>query len=214
MASGISALAILAVFSSLSVNLMLQLGIGLRELAMVEKFSHTENAAYTEISDKKGFWVELGILFITILFLWLVFSFLRSVLPMGLLEYMLLFPASTLLFSALERLAYHFTLIKTIHREKMSVYNNAFTGGALAGAALFITLNIAGGLLEAFVLSLGFIIGITLAITIVGEIRRRSELEAVPRFLRGGPLALIAMGLLSLVFSSAALMFFEVLGAH
>ena len=133
---------------------------------------------------------------------------------MGLLEYMLLFPASSLLVRALERLAYHFTLIKTIHQEKMSVFNNVYTGGALAGAALFITLNVAGSLLEAFVLSLGFIIGITLAITIVGEIRRRSELEAVPRFLRGGPLALIAMGLLSLVFSSAALMFFEVLGAH
>jgi hypothetical protein len=36
-------------------------------------------------------------------------------------------------------------------------------------------------------------------------------MEAVPRWLRGGPLALIAMGLLSLVFSSGALMLFGVL---
>ena len=213
MAASVSALAILAVFSSLSMNLMLQFGIGLRELVMVEKFSQTENAGHAEITDKKRFWKGLGILFITILFLWLIFSFVRSVLPMGLLEYMLIFPASSLLFSALEQLANRFAFIKTTQQEKIFIFENAFTGGALAGAALFITLNVAGGLAEAFVLSFGFVIGIVLAITIIGEIRRRSELEAVPRFLRGGPLALVAMGLLSLIFSSAALMFFEVLGA-
>jgi electron transport complex protein RnfA len=85
--------------------------------------------------------------------------------------------------------------------------------GALASAALFITLNVAGGFLEAVILALFFSAGIALAVLIINEIRLRSEMEAVPQFLRGSPLILIAMGLLSMIFSSAALMLYRVLGA-
>jgi electron transport complex protein RnfA len=87
----------------------------------------------------------------------------------------------------------------------------AFCDG-LAGAALFITLNTASGFIEALVLSFGFVLGVLLAFLILGEIRRRSTMEWVPFFLRGNPLMLISLGLLSMIFSSAALVFFRVLG--
>ena len=63
------------------------------------------------------------------------------------------------------------------------------------------------------ILSAGYAAGIALAIKIISEIRLRSEMEAVPKSLQGSPLVLIAMGLLSLVFSAAALMLYQVLGA-
>jgi electron transport complex protein RnfA len=132
------------------------------------------------------------------------------VLPFGLLEYIFLFPLCYLVFSAYTYLINRFIFTKPSgHENKDSI----FTGSMLSGTALFIMLNIAGNLAEAAVISLGFVLGIVLAVVIVGEIRRRSAMEAVPRFLRGGPLVLIAMGLLSLIFSSTALMFYEVLGA-
>jgi Na+-translocating ferredoxin:NAD+ oxidoreductase RnfA subunit len=54
-------------------------------------------------------------------------------------------------------------------------------------------------------------LGIGVVLIITGEIRRRSVMEAVPPLFRNGPLALIAMGLLSLIFSSAAMMLYKVL---
>ncbi|MDR1858017.1 MAG: hypothetical protein LBQ69_00945 [Treponema sp.] len=213
MAEGFSRLVMLAVFSGLSMNLVLQFGLGLKELAMAENTGCAGDGGIAETAGKKWFLAGLGILFVTVLLLWLLFSFFRYILPLGLLEYFLLFPASVLAFSALEFLAHQFALKKNARQEIAFAFGNTFTGGALAGAALFVTLNVADRLGEAAVLSLGFTCGIALAVGIVGEIRRRSQMEAVPRHLRGGPLALVAMGLLSLIFSSAALMFFEVLGA-
>ena len=205
MAAGASTLAMMAVFSGLSMNLVLQFGLGLKELVAEE---HSEAA---KKAGTKVVLAGLGILFLSIVFLWLFFSLFRS-LPVGLVEYMLLFPASYLLFSALEYLANRFAAIQSI--KDIFVFWNVLRSTALVTAALFITLNVAGTLAEAAVLSLGFTAGVALAVAIAGEIRRRSQMEAVPRFLRGGPLALVSLGLLSLVFSSTALMFFEVLGAR
>jgi electron transport complex protein RnfA len=112
----------------------------------------------------------------------------------------------------IEYLSNRFVLLHPV--KDIFIFWNIFRSSALVTAALFVTLSIAGGLAEAIVLSFGFTSGIALALAIAGEIRRRSEMEAVPRFLRGGPLVLVTLGLLSLVFTSAALMFFEVLGAN
>ena len=206
MASSAAWLGMLSVFSGLSMNLIIQFGLGMKEITRAEISGGAEKPGFTA-ANKTGYFIGLGIFFITIILLWLIFSFIRSVLPLGLLEYVLLFPTCFLVFSLLEYLIYCFILLKPVDAD------SAFTGSALCGTALFIMLGIAGSLIEAVVLSLGFALGMVLALAIVGEIRRRSEMEAVPRFLRGGPLALIAMGLLSLVFSSAALMFYEFLGA-
>jgi len=200
MITSLTALVMLAVFSGLSMNLILQFGLALKRVAF-------ESAV-----GRERLLAGMGILFTAIVALWLIFSFARSALFLGFLEYMLLFPASALAFSVLEYLTARFILKGDAGRKEAFFLNNPLSGGALIGAALFITLNVASGLLDAIVLSLGFSCGTALVFVVVGEIRRRSEMEAVPRWLRGGPLALIAMGLLSLIFSSGALMLFGVLG--
>jgi len=188
-------LAMLAVFSGLSMNLILQFGLALKQVVF------ESSAGYV---GRGRLLAGMGIHFIAVVVLWLIFSFAGSVMFVGFYEYMLIFPSSALAYTILEYLTARFIL-------QGKIPYNALSGGALIGVALFITLNIAGGLLDAIVLSLGFSCSTALVFVIVGEIRRRSEMEAVPRWLRGGPLALIAMGLLSLIFSSGALMLYGVL---
>jgi len=96
----------------------------------------------------------------------------------------------------------------------VSLNGGAPVNGAMVGAALFITLGLSGGFAQATMLSFCFSAGAALVVLIGGEIRRRSAMEAVPRCLKGGPLVLIAMGLLSLVLTSLALVFYAVLGAN
>jgi len=205
MVSSITWLVMLAVFSGLSVNLFLQFGLGLKGIAYDENIGRKELLAGT------------GILFVTVTLLWLIFSFAHSVFFWGVFEYIILFPVSFLVFSSLEYLVNRFILKVNTGRKGAfslsdSLSGGPLAGGALSGAALFITLNVAGNLGEAVVLALSFSGSTALVFVVVGEIRRRSGMEAVPHSLRGGPLALIAMGLLSLIFTSGALMLFGVLG--
>jgi electron transport complex protein RnfA len=189
----------LAVFSGLSMNLILQFGLGLKEIAL---------PGSTQDTPIKELLVASGILFVSVIVLWLIFSFFRSFLFIGLFEYVLLFPVSILFFSLVTK-----GFIAKISKQGEAIHlYDALSGGAPVAAALFVTLNVAGGLLELVVLSLGFSCGMVLAVLIAGEIRRCSQMELVPRWLRGGPLVIVALGLLSLVFSSGALMLFQVLG--
>ena len=216
----------LAVFSGLSMNLILRFGIGLQRIALEEDGGGAPLRDSGE-NAKWVFLVWLGIYFISCLLLWLFFSILQSVLFLGFLEYILIFPVSSLLFTGIEYLARRLLLKTGWRGGAVSIFlmagaggapngvsNNAAVNGAMVGAALFIMLGLAGGFADAATLSFGFCAGSALAILIVGEIRRRSAMEAVPRRLRGGPLALIAMGLLSLVCMSAAMVFYAVLGAN
>jgi len=213
----------LAVFSGLSMNLILRFGIGLQRIALEED---GEGASLRDSGEnaKWVFLVWLGIYFISCLLLWLFFSILQSVLFLGFLEYILIFPVSSLFFTGIEYLARRLFLKTGWRGGTVSLFlmagsgggtlNSATLNGALVGAALFIILGLSGGFADAATLSFGFCAGAALAVMIVGEIRRRSAVEAVPRCLRGGPLALIAMGLLSLVCMSAAMVFYSVLGAN
>jgi hypothetical protein len=219
----------LAVFSGLSMNLILRFGIGLQRIA----FDEGAPLHDSEINGKQVFFIQPGILFISCLLLWLFFSGVQSVLFLGFFEYILIFPVCSLFFVAIERLARRL-VFKTdwkgeifSRNQFISDYlfidqlktdadqaslNSMFSG--MAGAALFIILELAGSFAQAAMLSFGFAAGAALAVFIVGEIRRRSAMEAVPDCLRGGPLVLAAMGLLSLVFISAATVFYAVLGAN
>jgi electron transport complex protein RnfA len=188
-------LAALAVFSSLSLNLILQCGLGMMRVAAIRK-----EAGQVPL-------LPIGIIFASALLLWTVFSYILSPLVPVFFEYVLLFPMSSLVYFGLEFLCYR-VFLKNESRRTGAV---SFCDG-LTAASLFLTLHLASGFLEAAVLSFGFAFGILLTLLILGEIHRRSEMEAVPRFLRGGPLALISMGFLSLIFSSAALMFFRAIG--
>jgi len=222
----------LAVFSGLSMNLILRFGIGLQRIAM-------EKGAPLSNSGKDAKWAFLvwpGIYFISVMLLWLFFSGLQSVIFLGFLEYILIFPVCSLFFTAIEYLARR--LVFRTNRKGEIVSRNHFisdylfidgsetdadqspavggapVGGAPVGAALFIILGLAGSFAEAAMLSFGFAAGAALSVLIVGEIQRRSSIEAVPRCLRGGPLVLVTMGLLSLVCISAAMVFYAVLGAN
>jgi electron transport complex protein RnfA len=194
----------LAVFSGLSMNLILQFGLGLKEIAQAE------NTFDTHI-DIKELSIASMILFATVILLWLFLLFIRSFLFLGLVEYVLLFPASSLVFSLLENFTDSFILKQTKKHDMIA--DGVLSGGAPAAVALFVTLNVAGNLFEVVVLALGFSCGMALAVVVADEIRRRSQMEMVPYWLRGSPLVVIALGLLSLAFSSGALMLFRVLGA-
>jgi electron transport complex protein RnfA len=85
--------------------------------------------------------------------------------------------------------------------------------GGITAAALFICLNVANNFFEVAALSFGFASGILLVFLVLCEIRRRAAFEEVPRFLRGKPLILISMGMLSLVFSTVSLIFFRMIGS-
>jgi len=205
----------LAVFSGLSMNLVLRFGIGLQRIALEEEPRDLgENAKWM-------FFVWPGIYFISVILLWLFFSILQSALFLGFLEYILIFPVTSLLFTAIEYLAKRLVLRTGWRGGTVSFYlmdeaGGGSTRGAIGadvGAALFIILGLAGTFAEAAVLSFGFSAGAALSVLIVGEIRRRSAMEAVPRCLRGGPLVLVAMGLLSLVCISTAVVLYAVLGA-
>jgi len=152
---------------------------------------------------------------------------------LGFFEYILIFPVCSLFFILFEHLARRL-VFKTNWRGEIvsrnrfisdylfidspmtdadqSSLNNIFSG--MAGAALFVILGLAGSFAQAAMLSFGFATGAALAVLIAGEIRRRSAMEAVSDCLKGGPLVLVAMGLLSLVFISAATVFYAVLGAN
>jgi len=251
----------LAVFSGLSMNLILSFGIGLRQIAAED--DSARDGAYGKTGGRV-FLVRTGIYFASVMILWLFFSLLQTVLFLGFFEYILIFPVSSLFFIVIQSVAKRLVLRTDWRGDIVSRNNflsdcffiegsasaergpsaagssgndnggargtgaagdgadqpppdNAFsgiTGGASIGAALFIILGLAGGAARAATLSFGFAAGAAAAVLITGEIRRRSATEAVPQRLRGGPLVLITMGLLSLVFTSVAAVCYSVLGAN
>jgi len=214
----------LAVFSSLSMNLILRFGIGLQRITMEEEPRDSGKNA------KWMFFIWPGIYFISLMLLWLFFSVLQSVVFLGFLEYILVFPVSSLFFIIIEYFARRlvlrtgwrggavsldcFYLMTGGEFESGALESAMSSNGAMVGAALFIILELAGGFAEAVTLAFGFSAGAAAAVLIVSEIRRRSTMEAVPRSLRGGPLVFIIMGLLSLVCISAAMVFYAVLGVN
>jgi electron transport complex protein RnfA len=121
----------------------------------------------------------------------------------------LLFPVSSVVYEALEYFIFQYLYKKDPSGE----YIVSFPGGITA-VCVFICVNLARGFLEAAVLSFGFTAGIFLVYLIIREVRKRAALEAVPRFLRGKPLVLITMGMLSLVFSVVSILLFRMAGAQ
>lgn len=186
---------VLMIFSGLSVNLILQCALGVREISRVKE------------NNKYSVYIKIGIIFFEIIFLWIVFSKIISLINSGIYIYILLFPVCSIVYDGFEYIIFR-------HIIKKEVNDGNFAGfyGGIAAAALFITLNTANNFLNAVSLSFGFTAGILLAFIILGEIHKRAALEAVPKFLRGNPLTLISMGLLSLIFSGASLLMFRMFG--
>jgi electron transport complex protein RnfA len=190
-------LVLLIIFSAFSMNLVLQCALGIRGAA--------EAVNYFRVST----FIKLGIIFSSVILLWVVFSKIISSVISGIFIYVLLFPVSLMAYEGFEFLIFRRALKKD--PEKGNAIS--FPGGITA-AAVFICLTIADSFLEAAALSFGFAAGILLVFLIIGEIRRRAALEAVPYYLRGKPLVLISMGMLSLIFSTASLLLFRMIGAR
>ncbi|MDR1618632.1 MAG: hypothetical protein LBS06_06250 [Treponema sp.] len=188
-----AALVSLGLLSGLSLNLLLRCGIGMAGIA-------ADREGETFVPH-----VQIGILFVSILVLWLFFFFVPF-LP-GFYRYILLFPVSVMFLCGLELLVSLGT-----GKPVRGLFEPATSYDGLGAAALFITMNAASRFVEAVVLSAGFSLGLLLSLLVLREIRRRSRMEAVPRFLRGSPLVLVSMGLLSLVSGALAVIFFRALG--
>jgi hypothetical protein len=143
--------------------------------------------------------------------LWFVFSGIIINLIPGALIYILLFPVGSIIYYGVEHLVFNYifkTKLKTkITDEKCFI---DFPAGVTA-VSLFLCVILAKNLVEAVIMSFGFTSGIFLINLIIREINRRASLEAIPVFLRGKPLVLIAMGMLSLVFITATLLIFRII---
>ena len=201
-------LANIAIFSSISLNLLLQFGLGTTGAA--------GDTGYKTEAKREIPFTQFFILFVSVLFLWMFFNYLAPASLRSFPEYFLFFPFSSLMCMGLEFLGERvfpkllpgfFSHFKGIRKTF-----NAFTAyEGLVPASLMIAFAIAGSFAGAFILALFFAIGNILATVILNEIRRRATLESVPRYLRGSPLILVSMGLLSLVSASAAGVFFKIL---
>jgi electron transport complex protein RnfA len=187
-----SSLGILGIISGLSLNLIIHFGLGIQ---------------YRDFSEKNREWfyglplIQGGILFLSVPLLWFFFSYIIIPLSLGFLEYMIVFPLCVLVCMGFEAGVNRF--FPKILPEKLFAPLSAYNG--LVPVALVVSLSLAFSLIEVFFLSLGFYMGLLLASLILREIQKRSSLEAVPERLRGVPLTLISIGLLSLIFSSVGM---------
>jgi len=194
----------LAVFSGFSLNLLLQFALGAAGVAG-DVVGKTETRRRFPI-------IQTGILFFSSLSLWFFFTHLVPNFLKGFAEFFLFFPLSALLCMGLELLVKRvFSKALPSNKGMLKVYS-AFTAyEGLVPASLIITFLAAKNFTSAIVLSLFFAVGNLVAILILDEIRRRSTLEWVPHHLRGSPLMLISMGLLSLISVSIAGICFRML---
>ena len=186
---------VLLVFSAFTMNLTLQCALGIKGAAEAGNYG------------KSATLIKLSVIFLSVIMLWFFFSGVIFSVFSGIFIYVILFPVSYILYETLDFLIFNYLLKKPASEFECFI---SFPGGITA-AAVFICLNLADSFLETIVLSFGFTSGILLVLLIIREIRRRAALEAVPVFLRGKPLVLITMGMLSLIFSTASLLVLRII---
>jgi electron transport complex protein RnfA len=189
-------LAALAVFSGISLNLMIHLGIGIRDF-------NRESYRPVRYSFFQGF-----SLFVSVIVLWCLFSYVVTPLSLGFFEYFLLFPLAAGMGKFWEFLFVRLFSQKEAEKRLFSIISS-YQGLALT--ALIVTLRLAGSFIEALVMAFGFSLGTLAAVFILRAILSRLSKEPVPLVLRGTPMLLISMGLLALIFSSLSVIFFRLL---
>ncbi|MCL2184233.1 MAG: hypothetical protein FWB86_00030 [Treponema sp.] len=195
-------LLLLFIYSGFTINLLLQCALGIKEAVEAKIPQEGEGSPLDKYSLIKSV-----IVFLTIILLWVIFSKVIYNLIQGIFIYILLFPVSYLIYNGIEYLIFRFIFKKDTEEDRYANFN-----GGVTAVAVFLCLNLSNDFLETVVLSFGFIFGIFIVNLIIREIRKRASLEAVPLFLRGKPLVLITMGMLSLVFTSASLLLFRMIG--
>jgi hypothetical protein len=187
--NGYLVLASLALFQF---NLLLGLGIGLNGVMGVKEDG--KSRPLHAVCQ----WAASGV---SVFASWFLFTSVPVSAFSGGLSCVLAYPASALLLFAADRLAG--LLVPSYRRESgaLSPYS-AYAGSAIA--ALLLTLRLASTAAEAALLSGCFPLGLIAASALLRTIASRSSREAVPRFLRGKPLLLLTMAVLTLICSSIA----------
>ena len=181
----------LAIFAGLSVNLVLQFGLG--------------SGAAGKTKALPLF--QIFCLFLSVVLLWLIYTYILAFVSQEFMVYFLFFPLSVFMSFGLEKLEkFIFPESKQI---RLFSYKTGYEG--LIPASLVLTVNLALNFSDALILSFFFATGCLLAVIFMKEIRRRSNLEKAPEYFRGLPLAFVSMGLLSMIFGTAAWIFFRVL---
>ena len=200
-------LASLAVFSGLSLNLLLQFALG---MSGIFRDSYSKDASVS--ADREVPFFQLGLIFISVLFLWVFFSFIVPPFWNLFSMYFLFFPISALVCIGLERLAKAlFLRVLPKYADIKTVFSSLTAYDGLVPVALIITITLARNFGDAVVLALFFPLGNLAAMFVLNGIHRKSSLEWVPGYIRGTPLILVSMGLLSLISATVAVILFRIL---
>jgi electron transport complex protein RnfA len=199
----VSTLAALGVFAALACNLVLGFGLGIRALALREEGCRKDRFSYLI------YFLEGGLIFLSVLILWPVFTYILGPLGLGFFRLILIFPLSAPFCAALDAL---FKRFLPPEWGWSPIFGTVSACEGLVPVALLLTLYTATSFPEAAVLAGCFVLGILFPALVLEEIRRRAVFEAIPRYLRGSPLALITLGIVSLVSASVAALFFNALG--
>jgi hypothetical protein len=201
-------LAALGICAALGMNLLVQFGLGLGLLG-----TEDSGDSQAEPGDKRHSLPGALILFAALFLLWVFFTYVLNPLRIGFYWYLLLYPLSAAFMRGLEWLFHRGFFRRGRFGKLFSRFAapGSFPAGwtELLPLGLLITLHLALSPLEALYLALCFSLGLQFSLVILRELHRRSRFEAIPPFLRGNPLALISLGLLSMIFISASIMLFQ-----
>ncbi|MDR0447515.1 MAG: hypothetical protein LBH07_02480 [Treponema sp.] len=185
----------LVFFAALSHNLLLNFALGIKILVL------------RELPPAAQLYHPWLILFLSTPLLWVVFA--RILFFIG-LDFLLAVPLSALGSMGLEYLFFRFVSPYINPEKSPGLFSIGSPCNGFAVVSLLLTLRFAVSFIDALLLSFAFSAGGFFAYLIIREIQRRSFLETVPYGLRGIPLVLISMGLLSLVFSAASVLFLKI----
>lgn len=188
----------LVFFAALSLNLLLNFGVGTREL-----LPHKQFHAFT-------FYYPWLVIFVSALLLWVLFA--RILLFFGgIFDLILILPLSALASAALEKLFFYcVSQYKNMEVKPGFLFTAGSSYHELAAVSVLLSLHLALSFADALLLSLTFSAGSLLAFLIIKEIQKRSFLETIPHGLRGTPIVMISMGLLSLAFSAVSVLFLKI----
>ncbi|MCL2214632.1 MAG: hypothetical protein FWC06_05410 [Treponema sp.] len=186
---------VLLIYSTFTINIVLQCALGIK--GIVDSKNHFNLSSMIKVS----------LIFLSVIISWFFFSRIIFSVISVFLMYILMFPVSSMIYTGFEYIVFAFLLKKGAKYESVIDFP-----GVITAVAVFVCINISHNIFETVVLSFGFVFGIFLVNILVYEIRKRASLEAVPAFLRGKPLVLVTMGLLSLVFTTASILLFRMIG--
>ncbi|MDR1389163.1 MAG: hypothetical protein LBJ31_04230 [Treponema sp.] len=186
--------AALVFFASLTLNLILCFGLGTREMTFRERKPSLYN------------YYPWGILFLVTSVLGLLFA---AVPAAGCFSYLLIFPLTILSGLGAEKLLFRFVLRG---RENPQVFKIGQGYSALLPASLFLANLFVLSAFEILVFSFALSAGGLFAFLCIKEIQKRSFLESIPYSLRGSPVLLVSMGLLSLILGAGASLILRILG--